>query len=117
MPVAYCGGLYSDAIRNFEEYHPGEVPNIRTVRSQRGVAYLLSQHKLLGLHEPAALRKAISRVLDSRLQSQWLGNGQYPQSLHWLMIAHAEAHPDADPLAVALKAYDHMPQVQRPQGL
>lgn len=117
MPVAFSGGLYADAIRNFEEYHPGVVPNIRTVRSQRGVAYLLCQHKLLGLHDPEPLRKAVYRVLDVHLQSLWLGSGLYHKALHWLMIAYAEDNPHTDPRSVVLKAYDHMPKVQRPDGL
>ena len=117
MPVAFSGGLYADAIRNFEEYHPGVVPNIRTVRSQRGVAYLLCQHKLLGLHDPESLRKAVYRVLDVHLQSLWLGSGICRKALHWLMIAYAEDNPQANPREVVLKAYDHMPKVQRPEGL
>ncbi|WP_374406912.1 hypothetical protein [Hydrogenophaga sp.] len=115
MPIAFSGGLYADAIRNFEEYHPGVVPNIRTIRSQRGVAYLLCQHKLLGMHDPEQLRKAVNRVLDVNLQSQWLGSGLYHYALHWLMIAYAEDNPQADPKTVVLKAYDHMPKVQRPE--
>jgi hypothetical protein len=117
MPVAFSGGLYADAIRNFEEYHPGVVPNIRTVRSQRGVAYLLCQHKLLGLHDPESLRKAVYRVLDVHLQSLWLGSGICRKALHWLMIAYAEDNPQANPREVVLKAYDHMPKVQRPEGV
>lgn len=117
MPIAFSGGLYADAIRNFEEYHPGVVPNIRTIRSQRGVAYLLCQHKLLGLHDAGQLRKAVNRVLDVNLQSLWLGSGLYHYSLHWLMIAYAEDNPQADPKTVVLKAYDHMPKVQRPAGV
>ncbi|MBL8389353.1 MAG: hypothetical protein JNK17_14160 [Hydrogenophaga sp.] len=115
MPIAFSGGLYADAIRNFEEYRPGVVPNIRTIRSQRGVAYLLCQHKLLGMHDPEQLRKAVNRVLDVNLQSQWLGSGLYHYALHWLMIAYAEDNPQADPKTVVLKAYDHMPKVQRPE--
>lgn len=113
MPMAFSGQLYADAIRNFEEYHPGVQPDIRKARSQRGVAYLLCQHKLLGLHDPALLRKAVMRVLDVNLQHQWLGTGLYYVALHWLMIAYAEDAPDADPREVVLKAYDHMPKVQR----
>jgi hypothetical protein len=114
MPIAFSGGLYADAIRNFEEYHPGVQPNIRNIRSQRGVAYLLCQHKLLGMHEPDLLRKAVLRVLDVHLQSEWLGRGLYGKALHWLMIAYAEDNPVANPREVVLKAYDHMPKVQRP---
>ena len=117
MPIAFSGGLYADAIRNFEEYHPGVVPNIRTVRSQRGVAYLLCQHKLLGTHDTEQLRKAVRRVLDVHTQSLWLGSGLYDTALHWLMISYAEDDPQADPRQVVLKAYDHMPKVQRPGGL
>lgn len=117
MPTAFSGGLYADAIRNFEEYEPGVQPDIRKVRSQRGVAYLLCQHKLLGMHDPAQLRRAVSRVLDTNLQHQWLGTGIYSKALHWLMIAYAEDAPDADPREVVLKAYDHMPKVPRPDWL
>ena len=114
MPIAFSGGKYADAIRNFEEYHPGVQPNIRNIRSQRGVAYLLCQHKLLGMHDPDLLRKAVLRVLDVHLQSEWLGSGLYGKALHWLMIAYAEDNPTANPREVVLKAYDHMPKVQRP---
>ena len=114
MPIAFSGGLYAEAIRNFEEYHPGVQPNIRNLRSQRGVAYLLCQHKLLGMHDPDLLRKAVLRVLDVHLQSEWLGRGLYGKALHWLMIAYAEDNPAANPREVVLKAYDHMPKVQRP---
>ena len=117
MPIAFSGGLYADAIRNFEEYLPGVAPNIRTVRSQRGVAYLLSQHKLLGIHDPEQLRRAVYRMLDVHLQGEWLGRGLHHYALHWLMIAYAEDQPDADPREVVLKAYDHMPKVQRPAWL
>ena len=116
MPIAFSGGLYADAIRNFEEYDPGVQPNIRTIRSARGVSYLLCQHKLLGMHDPDQLRKAVHRVLDVNLQSEWLGRyGRYDKVLHWLMIAYAEDNPRADPRQVVLKAYDHMPRVQRPE--
>jgi len=60
------------------------------------------------------LRKAGHRVPRANLQDIWLGGGQFIRAATWLRIVCWHHDGTAAPLRSALRAYENMPKVPRP---
>jgi hypothetical protein len=76
--------------------------------------YWLCSKADLGEIQRDACDKIGRRVLQSNLQSNWLGMGQMLRAATWLKVVSENARWELPPPMVFSRAYDLMPKVARP---
>lgn len=80
----------------------------------RELGYALCLHKARGQFERLELLNAGRKLLQSRLEREWLGRGQAIRAATWLKIVYWHHDPSISALQTILRAYDDMPNVQKP---
>jgi hypothetical protein len=114
MAFAYQAERFGEAISEYEKYHGAKKPSLSGVLSPRKLGYAHCLQALHACFDPQDLLKAGQRLLDDKLEDDWLGRGEQVRAVTWLKIIYWHHNPSLTPLQTILKAYDHMPNVPRP---
>lgn len=114
--MAYCfqAGAYAAGIAKYESFHGEKAFPLKGTPKARDFAYAMCLHARDGRFDPDELRAAGRRMLRSKLKREWLEMGQYYRGAMWLKMVYWHRDPALTPLEVILKAYDDMPEVERP---
>ncbi len=115
MALAYQAEEYEAAISLYEASHKVKRPNLSGALSPRGFAYALCLQKTHVCYAPDDLLAAGQKMLTTHLEESWISYGQYLRAAKWLKIVYWHANPQLTPQQTILKAYDHMPNVPRPE--
>lgn len=117
VAFAYQAGQYEAGVAEFEKHHGAKKPSLKGVPAPRTLGYALCLNKLHVQFDPDDLFKAGQRLLEDKLEDAWLGRGQSIRTATWLKAIYWQRDPTLSPLNTLLKAYDHMPQVKRPEWI
>lgn len=119
MAFAYQAGHHEDGfeagIEMYERWLGRGGISISKVLKPRDFAYALCLHET-GRQDfdKADLLKAGQKMLNSNLQGNWLSGGQFIRAATWLKVVYWHFDETLTPRQVILKAYEHMPNVERP---
>ena len=106
-------GEYETLIRRFETTGIAKPKDIRRIRGEGTMCYVLARHGLGLEYEPEEIAAALETFLKRSIKD-WLGHlGAFSTTAQWLKIAHGK--PGDDPIAVTLRAYDYLPNLEPPQ--
>ncbi|MGK5045905.1 hypothetical protein ACQ4WP_08400 [Janthinobacterium sp. GB4P2] len=120
MAFAYQGGEHdegSEAGIDVYEYWTGKrAPvSLKKLLTPREFAYALCLHRTGGQRfDEEELFAAGRRMLQARLESEWLVRGQILRAATWLKIVYWHRDESMSPLQVLLAAYENLQQVTRP---
>lgn len=114
MAFAFQAGQYEAGIAKYESYCAATAPSLKKLLKPRELGYALCLHHARGQYTPSDLHAAGRKMLQARLEDDWLGHGQSMRAASWLKVVYWHADPSLTPLETVLKAYDNMPQVARP---
>jgi hypothetical protein len=88
--------------------------NFKKTLKPKEYGYALCLHHARYQFDEAELLAAGQKMLTANLQEKWLGGGQYTRAATWLKTVYWNSGITTTPLETILKAYDHMPDVPRP---
>lgn len=114
MALAVQAEQYEAGIAKFESYCAATSPSLKKLLKPRELGYALCLHHARGQYTPSDLHAAGRKMLQARLEDDWLGRGQSMRAATWLKLVYWHADLSLTPLETILKAYDDMPQVARP---
>lgn len=108
---------YENGIQMYEHWVSNKPPSMSQTLKPREVAYALCLHHARGEFDRGEIFQAGRRMLQANLESNWFGAGQFIRGATWLKIVYWNHDRTLAPLEVIQKAYDDMPNVQRPDWL
>ncbi|WP_255503901.1 hypothetical protein [Cupriavidus sp. UME77] len=119
MAFAYQGGEHDEGfeagIEMYERWTGKTSVSLSKALKPRDFGYALCLHRTARQQfDEEDLFKAGRKMLQTNLQENWLGGGQYIRAATWLKIVYWHHDETLTPLQVVLKAYDNMPKVPRP---
>ncbi|MDO8768059.1 MAG: hypothetical protein Q7K57_05030 [Burkholderiaceae bacterium] len=114
MALAFQAEQYEAGIAKYESYCAATAPSLKKLLKPREFGYALCLHHARGQYTPSDLHAAGRKMLQAKLEDDWLGHGQSMRAATWLKVVYWHADPSLTPLETVLKAYDNMPQVARP---
>lgn len=114
MALAFQAEQYQAGIAKYESYCAATPPSLKKLLKPRELGYALCLHHARGQYAPADLLAAGRKMLQAKLEDEWLGRGGSMRAAMWLKVVYWHADPELTPLQTILKAYDNMPQVARP---
>lgn len=109
--------LYLDAgeletlIRRFESGGLSKPKNIRRIKGEGTMAYVLARHRLALEYTDEEVATALDMFLK-RSVGEWMC-GHYSTVARWMKIAHWK--PGDDPIATVLRCYDYLPGLKPPK--
>lgn len=104
---------YEQGIEGYRRYHGDGALAIKTIKSERKLAYAYCLHYAEGQYASDELFDAARKLLNTKMDADWLSKGQAYRALLWLKTVYWNRQQNLSPLQVWLKAYDHMPHVQQ----
>ncbi|HWV14975.1 MAG TPA: hypothetical protein VN030_06045 [Cellvibrio sp.] len=108
---------YEVAIDMYEYWLGDKSPSLKKTLKPREYAYALCLHNARNLYDRDELFAAGQKMLQANLEEKWLGGGQFIRAATWLKIVYWQNNQALTPLETILKAYDNMPNVERPDFL
>ena len=102
---------YEQGIEGYRRYHGDGALSIKTIKSERKLAYAYCLHYAEGKYSSDELFHAARKLLNTKMDADWLSKGQADRALLWLKTVYWNRQQNLTPLQVWLKAYDHMPHV------
>lgn len=119
MAFAYQSGEFDNGfeagIEVYERWTEKNNVSLTGTLTPRDFAYALCLHRTgRQQFDGKDLISAGRKVLKSKLRKEWLGGGQYIRAATWLKIVCGCNDEALTPLQTVLKAYEYMPEVQRP---
>lgn len=114
MALSFQAEQYEAGIAKYESYCVATAPSLKKLLKPRELGYALCLHKTRGQFDESALLAAGRKMLQAKLEENWLGHGQYIRAATWLKIVYWHHDPTLTPLQAILKAYEDMPNVPRP---
>lgn len=117
--TAYCflAEQYELGIAEFEKTQLSKNFKLKAEPKPRHIGYAYCLHKARGQFSDEELFEAGKRMLDGYLQDEWIAHGNYTEPAMWLKIIYGQQDPTLTPEQTMLKAYNHMPDVSRPDFL
>lgn len=120
MLFSYQAGEHEDSfeagIEMYERWLGKKQVSLSKRLKPRDFAYALCLHRTARQQfDENDLLKAGKRMLDSNMQVGWLSGGQFIRAATWLKVVYWHFSEALTPYDVVLKAYDHMPDVERPE--
>jgi hypothetical protein len=108
-------GEYSRGAELYERVGGKPIANAKTFKTELALGYWICKQKMQGLEIPTdEYLEMGERVLRHNLEGSWLGYGQSVRAAIWLKIVYWHSGMTKTPLEVILKAYDVMPNVEKP---
>ncbi|WP_280808582.1 hypothetical protein [Variovorax boronicumulans] len=118
MAFSFQAEEYEAGIQEYEKHLAPSIPSLKKTLKPRELAYALCLERAGRTHfDKDDLLGAGRKMLQSNLQENWLGGGQYIRAATWLKIVYLHNDESLTPLQTILRAYDSMPKVVRPDFL
>ncbi|NHQ85210.1 hypothetical protein HA050_03675 [Iodobacter sp. HSC-16F04] len=114
MALCFQAEQYELGIAEFEKYHGVKKISLKRKLPPRDFGYALCLHYSRGDFDADELFAAGRKMLQSKIEDDWLGYGQSIRAAIWLKIVYWHRETTLTPLEVILKAYENMPNVPRP---
>lgn len=114
MALSFQAAQYEAGIATFEMYVGAKAVSLKRALKPRELGYALCLHHARQKFDASDLFEAGRKMLQTKLEDDWLGRGQYLRAATWLKIVYWHHDPSLTPLQTILKAYDDMPNVARP---
>jgi len=116
MSLCYQAAQFEEGIAEFEKYHGADKLSLNKAMPPRKFAYAMCLNAVRHQFNADELFAAGRKMLQSYLESTWLGdgNGRYVYAAIWLKIVYWHHDSNLTPLQTILSAYDNMPNVPRP---
>jgi hypothetical protein len=112
---------YEQGIAEFEKYRSAKPPSLKRTLKPSELGYATCLHKARGQFAAEDLNSAGRRMLQSKLEEDWLARGQSIRAATWLKLVYwdrdllAGRQPRLSPLQTVLMAYQDMPKVAMPE--
>jgi hypothetical protein len=112
---------YEQGIAEFEKYRSAKPPSMKKTLKPAELGYAICLHKARGQFAAEDLGSAGRRMLQSKLEEDWLARGQSIRAATWLKAVYwdrdllAGRQPRLSPLQTVLMAYQDMPKVAMPE--
>jgi hypothetical protein len=97
--------------RRFERAGLSKPKNIRRIKGEGTMAYVLARHRLGFEYTDDEVATALDMFLK-RSVGEWI-RGHYTTVARWMKIAHWK--PGDDPIATVLRCYDYLPGLKPPK--
>ncbi len=117
LALCYQAGRYGEGIAEYEKYHGVKALSLKKTLPPRKVAYAMCLHEARGQFDAEELYQAGRNMLQAYLGETWIDYGQFLRAAKWLKIVYWHHDPTLTPQQTILKAYEHMPDVPRPEGM
>jgi hypothetical protein len=104
---------YDTLFRRFKIAKLAPPKNLRNMRGEGVMSYVLARHRLRLEYSAEEVDKALRSFLKRNMHSEWLDRGQYTTVARWMKIAFWK--PGDDPIATLLKCYEFMPEFVPPK--
>ncbi|MBK5125804.1 hypothetical protein [Paraburkholderia domus] len=118
MAFAYYGGEHNDGfeagVDMFERWLGPQRTVLTKTLKPREFGYAFCLHRARQQFDADKLFEAGENMLRSNLESNWPGAGQYLRAAPWLKSVYGLIGEILTPIEVVLEAYDHMPNVPKP---
>jgi len=114
LALCYQAGRYEEGIAEYEKYHGVKTLSLQKAPAPRKVAYALCLHEARQQFAVEELYQAGRQMLQAYVGETWIDRGQYLRAATWLKIVYWHHDRTLTPQQTILKAYDHMPDVPRP---
>lgn len=115
MGLCIQSQAYQAGIDEFERYYGNKNISInRKTITPREYGYLVCQNKINPQYDNTTMLELGKKLLTKHLESDWLGYGQYDRATIWLKVVYENYHAPLSPEQVLLRAYDNMPNVEKP---
>jgi hypothetical protein len=85
-------------------------------KAEATVALVCALNKVEGRFSETDVQKALLRLLD-RWMGEWLTTGRQLHAAHWLKYVYWAGGRGLSPTEALLKAYDHMPEAEKPPSI
>ncbi|HEV7609216.1 MAG TPA: hypothetical protein VGO61_17880 [Steroidobacteraceae bacterium] len=117
--MAFCfqADQWEPGIAAYEKRHGVRSVHLGKKLAPRDLGYALCLHKARGSFDAAELFEAGRRMLQAKLEDDWLGRGQTIRGATWLKVVYGHHDPALSPLQTILRAYENMPKVPAPEFL
>lgn len=117
--MAFCilARQYEVGIAEYEKYYGQREFSKRATLAARDVGYLICRQRLLQGIDEIELLSITRKMLQSKLEKDWIGRGQTIRAATWLLAVYECQVPRLTPLQTILLAYENMPRVNRPEFL
>jgi len=118
MAFAYQGGEHNDGfeagVDMFERWLGPQKILLTETLKPREFGYALCLYRARQEFDAEDLFEAGKKMLRANLESNWLGAGQYLRAATWLKSVYDLNDETLTSIEVVLRAYDHMPNVPKP---
>lgn len=118
--MAFCilAKQYEVGITEYEKYYDQRKFSKLSILAPRDVGYLICRKRLLMQEiDGIELLNTARKMLQSKLEKEWIGRGQTIRAATWLLAVYEEEVPQLTSLQTILLAYENMPRVHRPEFL
>lgn len=106
---------YEKGIEGYRQYHPADISTKHLHMSEAKLAYAYCLHYAENQFSYDELFSAARKLLNRKMENDWLCKGQTKYATIWLKIVYAHEQADLLPKQILWKAYDHMPKVEKPE--
>jgi len=117
LPQLLDAGAFEQVCEVFEQNSRRGLPkNLKSVRTERAMAYLLAQRQLGRIEvSEEQLAQITRRFLDHNMDENWLDRGLYKAAALWMKIVHWNGSGrKLSARDTVLKCYDHLPGREYP---
>ncbi|HEX3725352.1 MAG TPA: hypothetical protein VHV08_03885 [Pirellulales bacterium] len=112
MATYLDAGEYETLMRRYEIAGIKEPRQLGSIRGEGTMAYAMAQQRLGLKHTAEEVHGALDTFLKRNVDT-WLGTGHSDTVARWMKIAFWQ--PPDDPIAMLLRCYDYLPELDRPE--